>query len=68
MTEKKPFFQSKTFWWNALTIAGLIGSFLIDPKNGLDQVMDPQVLLGLNAAGNILLRFVSAAQVVLFRE
>lgn len=66
--ETKVWYRSKTFWWNALTIAGLLGSFLIDPKNGLDQVLDPQMLLGLNAAGNILLRFVSAAQVVLFRE
>jgi hypothetical protein len=61
----KPFYQSKTFWFN---LAVLVGTFLVDPNNDLETFGITSAWVQRTvAAGNIILRFASTAQLVFQR-
>lgn len=62
MTEAKPWYESKTIWFNALAILVLIasqfgfGEFELD-QNTIDTVL--KILAGITAVTNVGLRFVT---------
>lgn len=61
----KPWYRSKMVWFN---LAFLLGSFLTDPNNGLmDLGLSQSQLVAVSAAGNIILRFKTFAEIA-FRE
>ena len=58
----KSWYTSKVLWFNALV---LLGTFLVDPGNELTKLgVDPTYAERSVAVGNMLLRFVSTAQLV----
>lgn len=54
----KPFWQSKTFWWNMATLG-------LEVVQALGQVgvIPPGTLMIVNAVGNVVLRFVTTQPV-----
>jgi hypothetical protein len=63
MTDPKPFWQSRTVWFNALTIALAIIGFLMvtQSTSGLPLDLDPKWLVIASGIINILLRFLTNA-------
>lgn len=58
----KPWWQSKTIWFN---LAVLAATFLTDPSNELTTLgIDPRYAERGVAIGNLILRLVSTAQIV----
>lgn len=58
--ESKPFFYSKTFWFNILTAAW----FFIGPAVGIPE-LSPELFGTILSVGNVLLRFVTKQEVTI---
>lgn len=66
MVTPKPWYESKSVWFNALTIASVVLVFLIQQQDAglLPFVIDAKWIVFGQGAINLILRFVSGAPIV----
>jgi hypothetical protein len=61
-TEAKPWYASKTVWWNVLNLATYVASTFFGYKPGN---IDPQTQVLITVLGNLVLRYVTKVPIKL---